>query len=139
MSFTNLLNNEVYFPELKKYSKQTKFFDSFRDNLRSIMAHRFSLAKYDIAKTHDVHLFVEKSGRQIFNVSYFTKITIETIKKIYTEIRSDKFLIMGFSKQETMEKMKERIVKLKDYEGKIYVPLTDLPSTTTTETTSSIG
>ena len=121
MSFSNLLSNETYFPEFKKYSSQVKFFESFKDNLRSIMVHRFSLAKYDIAKTNDNHLFVEKNGRQVFNTSYFTRITINVINKIYTEIINNKFTINGLSKEASMVKIKDRITKLKDFEGKIYV------------------
>jgi hypothetical protein len=140
MSFSDLLNNEKYFPEFKKYATQSNFLNSFRDNLRSIMVHRFSLVKYDISKTDDNHIFIEKDGRQIFNTSYFTKLTINTIKKIHIEIRNDAFFINGYSKEVTLEKMKNRIDKLKDFESENYVTLTDLPpSTTATETTSSLG
>lgn len=138
MSFTDLLSDVKYFPEFKKYSTYSNFFDSFRDNLRSIMVHRFSLAKYDIAKTSEMHLFLEKNGRQIFNVSFFTKITIKAIEKIHAEIEDDSFTISGLSKDATMEKIKNRIIKLKDYEGKVNVSITNLPTTTTTETTSSL-
>ncbi len=139
MSFSGLLKNESYFPEFSEYSTKEKFFNSFRDNIRSIMAHRFSLAKYDIAKTEDNYLFVEKSGRQIFNVSYFTKITIKAMKKIYEEIQNDQFFISTFSKKITMQKVKDRITKLKEFEGSVYVLLNDLPITTTTQTTCSLS
>lgn len=139
MSFSDLLKNKSYFPEFIEYSTKAKFFDSFRDNFRSIMAHRFSLAKYDIAKTDDTHLFVEKDSRQIFNVSFFTKITIKAIKKIYEEIKHDQFLISTFSNEVTMEKVKTRITKLKEYEGSVYVLLNDLPITTTTQSTCSLS
>lgn len=139
MSFSSLLKNEVYFPEFSEYSTKAKFFDSFRDNFRSIMAHRFSLVKYDIAKTEDNYLFVEKNGRQIFNVSYFTKITIKVIKKIYEEIQNDQFVIPTFSKEITMKKVKDRITKMKEFEGSIFVLLNDLPITATTQTTCSLS
>ena len=139
MSFSGLLMNGAYFPEFSEYSTKAKFFDSFRDDLRSIMAHRFSLAKYDIAKTNDSHLFVEQSGRQIFNVSYFTKITIKAIKKIYEEIQNDQFVISPFSNEVTIEKVKSRITKLKEFEGSAYVLLNDLPITITTQTTCSLS
>lgn len=138
MSFSSLLKNKVYFPEFSEYSTKAKFFDSFRDNFRSIMAHRFSLAKYDIAKTEDNYLFVEKTGRQIFNVSYFTKITIKAIKKIYEEIQNDQLVIPTFSKEKTMKKVKDRITKLKEFEGSVFVLLNDLPTTATTQTTCSL-
>lgn len=140
MSFSDLLTNARYFPDFVQYTTQNSFFDSFRDNLRSIMAHRFSLAKYDIAKSPDPYLFFENNGRQIFNASYFTKITIDAIKKIHAEITSDTFIINGYSKEETMIKMKERIIKLKDFEGSVFVAIANLPITSTIlQTTSSLG
>lgn len=140
MSFGDLIKNDTYFPEFKEYLTQTKFIDSFRDNLRTMMVHRFSLAKYDIAKIEVDHLFIEKNGRQIFNASYFTKITLAVINKIYNQIKGDTFIINGRSKEESMEKIKERIISLRNYEGDHFTPLTNLPSLTTdTQTTSSIG
>lgn len=140
MSFTELLKNELYFPDFKDYSIHTKFFDSFRDDLRSIMVHRFSLTKYDIAKIETSSLFIEEDGRKIFNVSYFTKMTINAIKKIYQEIKDDTFIINGHSKEVTMEKIKNKIAELKDYNSINFEPLESLPtSTTSTETTSSLG
>lgn len=140
MNFTDLLKNDKYFPEFKQFGTQADFFDSFKHNLRSIMAHRFSLAKYDITKTDDNYLFFENNGRQTFNASYFTKITINFIKKIRNEINDDKLIINGYTKEVTIEKVKNKIIKLKDFEGDIYVPLDNLPiSTVTTHTTSSLG
>src|SRR5688572_3604781 len=75
MSFTDLLNNDTYFPEIKQYSSHANFFASFRDDLRSIMAHRFSLTKYDITKSNNGYLFVEDGGSHIFNTSHLTRIT----------------------------------------------------------------
>ncbi|TXI70343.1 MAG: hypothetical protein E6Q41_01525 [Cyclobacteriaceae bacterium] len=140
MSFTELINNDTYFPEIKQYSSCANFLTSFRDNLRSIMAHRFLLAKYDITKSNIGHLFFEESGRQIFNVSHFTKMTVAAIRTIYNKINEDSFIINGYSKELTMEKIKEKIDELRDYEGKAFSHLTNLPSsTTTTQTTSSLG
>ena len=102
------------------------------------MVHRFSLTKYDITKTNDTNLFTEMDTRQIFNTSYFTKITINAINKIYNEIKEDKFLINGFSKKITLEKVNEKIKMLKDFD-KNYVHLIDLPiSTVSTQTTCSL-
>lgn len=140
MSFTELINNDIYFPDIKQYSSYTNFFISFRDNLRSIMAHRFLLAKYDITKSNNGLLFFEESGRQIFNASHFTKMTVAAIKKIDSQIRADSFIINGYSQEQTMEKIKERIDELRGYEGKAFSNLNNLPtSTTTTQTTSSLG
>ena len=138
MSFSDLLNNEKYFPEFKQYSIQANFFNSFKDNLRSFMVHRFSITKYDITKTSDTNLFTEMDTRQIFNTSYFTKITINAINKIYNEIKEDKFLINGFSKKITLGKVNEKIKMLKGFD-KNYVPLIDLPiSSVSTQTTCSL-
>jgi hypothetical protein len=104
------------------------------------MTHRFSLAKYDITKTNNGNLFFEENGRQIFNTSHFTKMTVAAIMKIYNQIKDDNFIINGYSRELTMEKIKERIEKLKNFEGNAFSHLMNLPiSTTTTETTSSLG
>ena len=85
------------------------FFESFKENIRSVMVHRFSLSKYDIAKSDTNHLFYEQDGRQIFNTSFFTKTTIVAINKIYNNIQNDSFVINGYDKEYTMEKIKNRI------------------------------
>jgi hypothetical protein len=137
MKFGNLLQNAKYFPEFEQYSVYEKFFDFFRDDLRSMMVHNFTLAKFDITKKDAPHLFFEESGNQIFNVSLFTKITIQAIKKIQNEIKNDIFIINGYSKDVTMKKIKDKIEKLKDEKHSISL---GLPSfTVTTNTTSSIG
>lgn len=140
MSFTELLKNELYFPDYKDYSTYTEFFDSFRDDLRSVMVHRFSLTKYDIAKIETSSLFIEEQGKTIFNVSHFTKMTIKAIKKIYQEIKDDTFIINGYSKEESMEKIKNKIAELKNYNSTNFRLIENLPtSTSTTETTRSLG
>lgn len=139
MSFTDLLKNNQYFPDFVEYTSDINFFDSFKENIRSVMVHRFSLSKYDIAKADTNHLFYEQDGRQIFNTSFFTKTTIVAINKICNNIKNDSFVINGYDKEYTMEKIKNRIEKLKDFEGKYFSNLINLPiSTTTTETTSSL-
>lgn len=140
MNFTDFLRNDKYFPEIKHYSTHVNFFESFRDNLRTIMVHRFSLAKYDITKSNEDYLFFEKSGRQIFNTSYFTRITVVAIMMIFNQIKDDNFIINGYSKEKTMAKIKERIEKLRDFEGNAFSPLANLPRyTTTIESTTSLG
>lgn len=140
MSFIELLKNDTYFPEFRQYISHSNFFYSFRDNLRSIMTHRFSLTKYDITKNSNRHLFVEEGGRQIFNASCFTKMTLTAIRNIYQMITTDSFIINGYTKEVTMEKIRTRIEKLKAFDGNNFLPLSNVPiSTTTTQTTSSLG
>lgn len=140
MSFTELLKNEFYFSDFKDYSTYTEFFDSFRDDLRSVMVHRFTLSKYDIGKIGKNNLFIEERSKTIFNVSYFTKMTIKAIKKIYQEIIDDTFIIQGYSKEVSMEKINNKIAELKNYNSPNFRLLEHLPtSTTCTETTSSLG
>ena len=140
MSFTELLKNEKYFPDFKDYSTYSEFFDSFRDDFRSVMVHRFSLTKYDIAKIETRTLFIVEQGKTIFNVSYFTKMTIGAIKKIYQKIKDDTFIINGYSKEVSMEKIKNKVVELKNYNSTNFRLLENLPtSTTCSETTSSLG
>lgn len=132
MAFSDLLKNEKYFPEIKEYKSNVDFFDSFRDNVRSIMVHRFLLAKYDIAKVNTCQLFLDVNGQQIFNVSHFTKMTINAITKIYDDIKNDTFIINGNSKESTMEKIKLRIENLSAFEGNGFVPFNNLPTPTIT-------
>jgi hypothetical protein len=140
MSFSDLLKNEKFFPEFKDFSSDLTFFDSFKDNVRSIMVHRFSMAKFDIAKSNVEHLFFESYDRQIFNITYFTKIVLRTIESIYNQILSDTFVINGFTNDVTIEKMAKKILKLKDYDGSNFLPLQNLPSiTVTTQTTRSLS
>ena len=138
-SFGNIIINKKYFLGFKKLLDHPNFLDSFRDNIRSIMVHRFLLAKYDIAKTLDNELFIQKKDRQIFNVTYFTKITIDATKKIYDEISGDLFFINGFSKEESLYKMNNKIGRLKEFGGRKYAELTNLTiPTTCIQTTSSV-
>ena len=104
------------------------------------MAHRFLLAKYDITKSNIEYLFFEEIGRQIFNTSHLTKTTIAAIRTIYNKIKDDSIIINGYSKALTIEKIKERIGELRNYEGKGFSHLTNLPiSISTTQTTSTLG
>ncbi len=140
MTFSDLLKNSKYFPEFETFSTKDNFILSFKDNLRNIIAHRFSLAKYDITKSDENHLFFEYKGQQTFNVSYLTKITINFIRRIRDEIYNDQLNINGYSKDITLEKIKNKISKLKNFEGKNCEHLNNLSiSTVTTDTTSSLG
>lgn len=73
MSFSELLKNEIYFPGFKEYTCHINFLDSFRDNIRSIMVHRYSLVGYEITKNDTEQLFWNNGNNQTFNASYFTK------------------------------------------------------------------
>jgi hypothetical protein len=85
-------------------------------------------------------IFFEYKGQQTFNVSYLTKITINFIRRIRDEIYNDQLNINGYSKDITLEKIKNKINKLKNFEGKNYEHLNNLSiSTVTTDTTSSLG
>ncbi len=140
MSFTELLKNEVYFPDFKDYKVHEKFFHFFRDDVRSVMVHRYSLIKYDIAKIEIDSLFIRNHDVEIFNVSYFTKLTINAINKIYEDIKDDIFIINGYSKETTMEKIKNKILNLKNQNSININLLENIPtSTTSIETTSSLG
>lgn len=140
MSFSDFLNYVEYFPILNIYKTHADFFASMKDDLRSIMAHRFSLVNYDITKEDNNLWFFEIEEKTIFNVSYFTKMTISIINTIYERIINDKFIINGFDKETTIEKMKIKIEKLKNFEGNGYAKLTGLQSSNVTiQTTSSLG
>lgn len=139
MSFSDVLNNQQFFPELKEYSSHPNFFNSFRDNIRSIMVHRFSLTKYDITKNKKKILFFERNGIQIFNVSYFTRIAIKAILKVHSDIQGDTFRINGCSRNESIEKLKDKINRLKSYEAESFLRLENIDTLTVTiETTHSI-
>jgi hypothetical protein len=140
MSFTELLKNELYFPDFKDYSIHEKFFHSFRDDIRSVMVHRFSLIKYDIAKIKTSNLFIKGHDVEIFNVSYFTKMTINAINKIYDDIKNDTFKIDGFSKEASMENIKNKILNLKIHNSyKINLLENEPTSTISLETTRSLA
>jgi hypothetical protein len=137
MHFTDLLKDNTYFPELQQYLQTEESCDSFRDNIRSIMSHRFLLTKFGIAKINYQGLFLEIDGDLVFNATYFTKITIRVINEIYQQIKNDTFIINGCSREETMEKIKNKIDKLKAYEGKGFIPPNNLQTITLPPKTTS--
>lgn len=103
------------------------------------MVHRFSLTKYDITKNKKKILFFERNGIQIFNVSYFTRIAIKAILKVHSDIQGDTFRINGCSRNESIEKLKDKINRLKSYEAESFLRLENIDTLTVTiETTHSI-
>jgi hypothetical protein len=101
------------------------------------------MTKYDVAKIIDIDkLFIVNKERIVFNVSFFTKISIKAIKDIYSDINNDQFSINGYSNEKSIKMVKEKLDKLKlyDFEGKKNVELTGLTlSTVSVETTRSIA
>ncbi|MEQ8532517.1 MAG: hypothetical protein RIB86_11725 [Imperialibacter sp.] len=97
--------------------------------------------KYDITKSENEDMFFENAGLPTFNTSYFTKLTLKVIEKIYRQVCADTFIVNGLDKNQTMEKLKKQVEKLKNYSSGKFQPINNLTttSTTTTQTTSSIG
>jgi hypothetical protein len=139
MSFTDLLKNQTLFPEFRRFTAHIDFFNSFRDDVRSIMTHRFSLTKYAIAKVKMADLFFENSGVTVFNVCRFTEMAIEGIHKVYDDLQRDSFIINGYTKIESVKKIKDRIEKLKLFESDDFIGPSNLNSTSTTQTTNPLG
>ena len=140
MRFSSLLKNEKYFPQLAHFKQMDTFFESFRDNVRTYLAHRYLMTKYGITKIDTDELFISDSGSEIFNVSFFTKISIKAINDIYRDISSDQFKINGYSNEKSLKKIKEKLDNLKSNEGKFNVTLTGiLASTVTLQTTKSLS
>ena len=50
LSFSHFLNNEVYFPSINQHKNHINFLNLLRDDVISIMAHRFSLTMFDITE-----------------------------------------------------------------------------------------
>lgn len=142
MNFLDFLKIEKYFPELSDYKSNEPFLNSIRDYIRTFLAHRYLMTKYDVAKIVDIDkLFIVNEERIVFNVSFFTKITIKAIKDFYSDIINDQFSINGYSNEKSIKMVKEKLDKLKlyDFEGKKNVELTGLTSSTVSvETTRSI-
>lgn len=138
MSFSHILANERYFPHFKQYSSNINFFNSFRDNIRGIMVHRYSIAKFDIIKSNEEILFFTANDRQIFNVSYFTKNVLEAINLIYNQIINDTFKINEFSNEDSLGKMADKIQKLKNFNENSPLTIELSKRTITAQTTSSL-
>ncbi len=136
MSFSDFLKNENYFPKLMEYKSHLNFFNSIRDNIRSIMVHRFLLSKYDIVRSVNDDLFFQSKSGEVFNVFVLTNMVITVIEQIYQEINLDTFIINGYSKEKTLEKMKEKINKLINFEKDSYEPLSNLKTPVITPQTT---
>jgi hypothetical protein len=142
MSFIDLLKNKKYFPELSQFELINNFFESFRNNVRTVLVHRYLMTKYDVAKLDIDELFINVNGRTVFNVAFFTKISIKTIKEIYSDIANDRFVIQNNSNEESLKLVKDKLESLKSYnfEGRNNLELTGLmTSTVTFETTKSLS
>lgn len=139
MSIKGLLENSKYFQATADIELQSDFFTYFINNVRSMLVHRFSLSKYDIAKDDINYLFLEKNERLVFNVSFFTKLVLKSIYKIYNDLKDDTLQIPGYSNEKSIDVIYQRLLKLKESEkGNVF--LGDLFSqTTTSQTTESIS
>lgn len=140
MRLKDFIGNQLYFPTIQHLVNQPGFLDSIRENVRSIMTHRFALSIFDITKEDNGHLFYQEHGRNIFSARHLTKLTIIAINQVYKSILDNSFRINGFTNEESIEKMKNKIYKLKSYVGNGFTPPSGLStSSTTTQTTSSLG
>jgi len=140
MRIKDFLGNPLYFPTIQHLVTQSGFLDFIRDNVRSIMAHRFALSIFDITKEDNGHLFYQEGNKYIFSARHLTHLTISAINHVYQSIQTDSFRINGFTNEESIEKMKTKVDKLKSYIGTDFTGLSGLfVSTTTTQTTSSLG
>lgn len=139
MSFTELLKNHLLFPDFLKFISHIDFFDSFRDDARSIMTHRFSMTRYAIGKIKGSDLFLDNGGIIVFNVSRFTEMAISAIQKVYNDLKNDEFIINGYTKGESVRKIKERIEKLKIFKSAGFIPPSNLSTSITTQTTNPLG
>jgi hypothetical protein len=142
MSFVDILKNEKYFPELSHFELINDFFESFQNNVRTVLAHRYLMTKFDVAKIDIDKLFIDDNGRTVLNIAFFTKISIKAINEIYSDIINDQFSINGYSNEKSIKMVKEKLDKLKsyDFEGKKNVELTGLTTINIPfETTKSIS
>lgn len=142
MKLKVFLSNADFFPELQNLNSIDDFLDSFRDDVRSIMTHRFFLTRYDIAKLQERSLFVQQGSKRIFNASYFTELVISAIKLLYKKISDDSFILAGDkNKEETMQRLNDRLNALKNYQSDTYVSThtdTFISTSLTTQTTKSL-
>jgi hypothetical protein len=145
MHMMPFLKNPNLFPAMPYVQSAEDFFNSFRDDIRSVMSHRFFLINYDISKLGDEELIVENNGRRIFNVSKFTKLVIDGINKLYHDIKNDQFLMPGDQSNEmAVRRFLDRIELLKQQQSVYYQSAASeiyptLSSTTVPQTTSSLG
>jgi len=59
MNMGPFLKNNKIFPVVKGVAQLEEFLKSFRDDVRSVLAHRFFIVGYDIGKSQDESLFIQ--------------------------------------------------------------------------------
>jgi len=143
MSMRSFLNNPDYFPAAANITQLSAFLDSFRDDVRSVLAHRFFSSQYNIGKLKQDALFINDNGIQIFNVSYFTKLVVGGISAIHQKIANDQFVIAGSSVQDSVKRVYDRLEDLKNHTS-VHFPgasaeTITTSSSTATQTTESLG
>lgn len=139
MSFLGLLKNTNYFKAFGDSEVEQDFFIYLRDNVRSMLVHRFSLSRFDIIKDDIDFLFLQNEGRLVFNVSCFTKLVLDSIDKVYAGLLDETLIIPGSSFEESLPIIHNRLYRLYDFEkGESSISF-QFPSTTTTQTTESIS
>ncbi len=139
MSIMGLLKNTNYFKAFGESEVEQDFFIYLKDNVRSMLVHRFSLSKFDIIKDEADSLFLHNEGKLVFNVSCFTKLVLNSIDKVYEGLLDETLIIPGSSFEESLQKIHNRLSRLYDFEkGESSISF-QFPSTTTTQTTESIS
>jgi hypothetical protein len=140
MSFSEFLGNVIYFPSIHNIVSQQHIIELIRDDIRSVMAHRFALSLFQITKEDNGHLLYEEDGKYILSASHLTKLTIKAINQVYLNIFNDSFVINGFTHEQSIQKIKTKIDKLKAHVSIKQASISGLYiSTTSTNTTSSFG
>jgi hypothetical protein len=117
MHFVEILKNDNLFRQFNDIEKHDSFFESFRDDIRSVMTHRYSLTQYDITKSNENVLFYSDGEKTVFNVSYFTKGVVNAIRTLYSELTNDNLTIPGNNKNQAMQKFYEKVIKLRTYKS----------------------
>src|SRR4030095_3877846 len=116
MKLKVFLSSKEFFPELKGLTDLDNFLDSFRQDVRSLMTHRFFLTQYHIAKLPEKKLFVDHGVDRIFNATHFANLVTEGIQKVYDKIHQDSLILAGdTNKEETMQRLYDRLQNLKNY------------------------
>lgn len=104
-----------------------------------MIIHCFSLSKYEIVKDKKDFLFLRNGVNVVFNVSYFTKIVLESIDKIFSGLLNDTLVIPGYSNPESTVIIYKRFIKLKVNEKGVATFAEQFQQTKSTQTTESIS
>jgi hypothetical protein len=139
MSLMGLLKNSAYFKAFNDLEVEDDFFNYFKDNIRTMLVHRFSLSKFDIVKEDIDSFFLQKGDKKVFNTSYFTKQLLRSVDLIYDGLMSNTLVIPGLTNEESLKLIHRRLCKLKENEKGVLIFNDQFPLTTSTQTTSSIG